>query len=139
MNCRPGSVSQHLADIGAIAYETEAEEGLVVEEGLLVEIVRPGTGDPVALGEVGEVVVTTFNPDYPFLPDRRRGGEPALTARVASCLEDRAAGLRRCALTHPRGVGGAVSEGIAVKSPTGFCGSNSAGVQDVWSREARLR
>ena len=46
------------ADLGAIAYETEAREGLVVDEGVLVEIVRPGTGDPVAPGEVGEVVVT---------------------------------------------------------------------------------
>lgn len=55
------------ADIGAIAYETEAGEGLVVEEELLVEIVRPGTGDPVAPGEVGEVVVTTFDPDYPLI------------------------------------------------------------------------
>jgi phenylacetate-CoA ligase len=55
------------ADIGAIAYETEAEEGLVLEEGVLVEIVRPGTGDPLAPGEVGEVVVTTFNPDYPLI------------------------------------------------------------------------
>ena len=55
------------ADIGAIAYETEAGEGMVVEEEVLVEIVRPGTGDPVAPGEVGEVVVTTFNPDYPLI------------------------------------------------------------------------
>ena len=55
------------ADIGVIAYETEAEEGLVVEEDVLVEIVRPGTGDPVADGEVGEVVVTTFNADYPLI------------------------------------------------------------------------
>src|SRR6185369_15014835 len=55
------------ADIGAIAYETEAEAGLVVEEELLVEIVRPGTGDPVEPGEVGEVVVTTFNPDCPLI------------------------------------------------------------------------
>jgi phenylacetate-CoA ligase len=55
------------ADIGAIAYETDAEDGLVVEEELLVEIVRPGTGDPVAPGEVGEVVVTTFNVDYPLI------------------------------------------------------------------------
>ncbi|PKO43824.1 MAG: AMP-dependent synthetase [Betaproteobacteria bacterium HGW-Betaproteobacteria-4] len=55
------------ADIGAIAYESEAEEGLVVEEEILVEIVRPGTGDPVEPGEVGEVVVTTFNPDYPLI------------------------------------------------------------------------
>lgn len=55
------------ADIGAIAYETDGEEGLVVEEDILLEIVRPGTGDPVAPGEVGEVVVTTFNPDYPLI------------------------------------------------------------------------
>jgi phenylacetate-CoA ligase len=55
------------ADIGAIAYETDAEEGLVVEEEILVEIVRPGTGDPVDPGEVGEVVVTTFSPDYPLI------------------------------------------------------------------------
>ena len=55
------------ADIGVIAYETDAEDGLVVEEELLVEIVRPGTGDPVAPGEVGEVVVTTFNVDYPLI------------------------------------------------------------------------
>lgn len=55
------------ADVGAIAYETDAEEGLVVEEGLLVEIVRPGTGDPVPRGEVGEVVVTSFSPDYPLI------------------------------------------------------------------------
>ena len=55
------------ADIGAIAYETEAEEGMVVEEDILVEIVRPGTGDPVQPGEVGEVVVTSFNPDYPLI------------------------------------------------------------------------
>jgi phenylacetate-CoA ligase len=56
------------ADLGSIAYETPAHEGLVVDEGVLVEIVRPGTGDPVAPGEVGEVVVTTlFNTDYPLI------------------------------------------------------------------------
>jgi phenylacetate-CoA ligase len=55
------------ADLGCIAYETTARSGLVVDEGVIVEIVRPGTGDPVAAGEVGEVVVTTFNPDYPLL------------------------------------------------------------------------
>jgi phenylacetate-CoA ligase len=55
------------ADIGAIAYESEAGAGLIVEEELLVEIVRPGTGDPVEPGEVGEVVVTTFNQDYPLI------------------------------------------------------------------------
>jgi phenylacetate-CoA ligase len=55
------------ADLGSIAYETEAREGLVLDEGVIVEIVRPGTGDPVALGEVGEVVVTTLNPDYPLI------------------------------------------------------------------------
>ena len=56
-----------IAEAGVIAYETEALAGMVVNEHLLVEIVRPGTGDPVPDGEVGEVVVTTFNPDYPMI------------------------------------------------------------------------
>jgi phenylacetate-CoA ligase len=55
------------ADVGLIAYETGAREGLVVDEGVLVEIVRPGTGDPVPEGEVGEVVVTVAHADYPLL------------------------------------------------------------------------
>jgi phenylacetate-CoA ligase len=55
------------ADLGLIAYETSAREGLVLDEGVIVEIVRPGTGDPVAEGEVGELVVTTLNPDYPLV------------------------------------------------------------------------
>lgn len=55
------------ADLGLIAYETSAREGLVVEENVIVEIVRPGTGDPVPDGEVGELVVTTLNPDYPLV------------------------------------------------------------------------
>ena len=55
------------ADLGNIAYESEAAEGLIVDEGVIVEIVRPGTGVPVAPGEVGEVVVTTLNPDYPLI------------------------------------------------------------------------
>ena len=55
------------ADLGLIAYETEAREGLVLDEDVIVEIVRPGTGDPVPEGEVGELVVTTLNPDYPLI------------------------------------------------------------------------
>jgi len=55
------------ADLGLIAYETSAREGLVLDEGVIVEIVRPGTGDPVPEGEVGELVVTTLNPDYPLI------------------------------------------------------------------------
>ena len=55
------------ADLGVIAYESEQSEGMVVNEGLIVEIVRPGTGEPVANGEVGEVVVTRLNADYPLL------------------------------------------------------------------------
>jgi phenylacetate-CoA ligase len=55
------------ADLGLIAYETSARQGMVVDEGVVVEIVRPGTGDPVAPGEVGEVVVTTLNPGYPLI------------------------------------------------------------------------
>jgi phenylacetate-CoA ligase len=55
------------ADVGVIAYESHAREGMIVNETMLVEIVRPGTGDPVADGEVGEVVVTSFNADYPMV------------------------------------------------------------------------
>lgn len=55
------------ADLGNIAYETDALDGMVVDEGVIVEIVRPGTGDPVPDGEVGEVLVTTLNPDYPLI------------------------------------------------------------------------
>ena len=55
------------ADAGLIAYETAARQGLVLDEGVIVEIVRPGTGDPVPEGEVGEVVVTVLNPDYPLI------------------------------------------------------------------------
>ena len=55
------------ADLGLIAYESKALEGMIIDEWLIVEIVRPGTGDPVPEGEVGEVVVTTFNQDYPLI------------------------------------------------------------------------
>ncbi|MFG6498785.1 phenylacetate--CoA ligase family protein [Sulfitobacter sp. 1A13191] len=55
------------ADLGNIAYESPAMEGLIVDEQVIVEIVTPGTGIPVAPGEVGEVVVTTLNPDYPLI------------------------------------------------------------------------
>jgi len=60
------------ADLGSIAYESAARdgtpnEGMILDEGLLLEIVRPGTGDPVPAGEVGEVVITTFNRDYPLV------------------------------------------------------------------------
>ena len=55
------------ADIGLIAYESEALEGMILDEDLILEIVRPGTGEPVTDGEVGEVVVTSFNPEYPMI------------------------------------------------------------------------
>jgi phenylacetate-CoA ligase len=55
------------ADVGTVAYETAARQGLVLDEGVIVEIVRPGTGDPVPEGEVGEVVITVLNPDYPLV------------------------------------------------------------------------
>ncbi|HEX6137685.1 MAG TPA: AMP-binding protein [Casimicrobiaceae bacterium] len=73
------------ADVGAIAYETAAREGLVIDEGVLVEIVRPGTGDPVASGEVGEVVVTTLtNTDYPLIRFGT-GDLSAVLPGVSSC------------------------------------------------------
>ncbi len=56
-----------VAEVGVIAYESAAREGMIVNEGMIVETVRPGTGDPVPDGEVGEVVVTSFNPDYPMI------------------------------------------------------------------------
>ncbi len=55
------------ADLGLIAYESEARDGLIIGEDIILEIVRPGTNDPVPDGEVGEIVVTTLNPDYPLL------------------------------------------------------------------------
>jgi phenylacetate-CoA ligase len=70
------------ADVGLIAYETRARQGLVIDEGVIVEIVRPGTDDPVAEGEVGEVVVTVLQADYPLL----RFGTGDLSAVLAgSC------------------------------------------------------
>jgi phenylacetate-CoA ligase len=56
-----------IAETGVVSYESDAREGMIVNENVILEIVRPGTGDPVADGEVGEVVVTTFNPDYPMI------------------------------------------------------------------------
>jgi phenylacetate-coenzyme A ligase PaaK-like adenylate-forming protein len=73
------------ADVGTIAYETPARDGLVVDEGVLVEIVRPGTGEPVAPGEVGEVVVTALvNTDYPLIRFGT-GDLSALLPGMSSC------------------------------------------------------
>ena len=55
------------ADLGVIAYESSAQDGLIVDEGVYLEIVRPGTGEALPDGEVGEVVVTNLNPDYPLI------------------------------------------------------------------------
>ena len=55
------------ADLGLVAYEGPPRDALIVDEAVIVEIVRPGTGTPVAPGEVGEVLVTSFNPDYPLI------------------------------------------------------------------------
>jgi len=78
------------ADVGNIAYESEAQEGLILDEGVIVEIVRPGTGEPVAEGEVGEVVVTILNEDYPLI----RFGTGDLSAILA--------GQSPCGRTAPR-------------------------------------
>jgi phenylacetate-CoA ligase len=73
------------ADLGTIAYESSAREGLIVDEGVLVEIVRPGTGDPVDPGEVGEVVVTPlYNNDYPLIRFGT-GDLSALLPGVSAC------------------------------------------------------
>jgi phenylacetate-coenzyme A ligase PaaK-like adenylate-forming protein len=72
------------AELGVIAYESEAGEGMIVNESVIVEIVRPGTGDPVPDGEVGEVVVTSFNPDYPMIR-LATGDLSALMPGVSPC------------------------------------------------------
>ena len=72
------------AELGVIAYESDAREGLIVNETVIVEIVRPGTGDPVPDGEVGEVVVTSFNPDYPMIR-LATGDLSALMAGTSPC------------------------------------------------------
>jgi phenylacetate-CoA ligase len=78
------------AELGVIAYDSEAREGMIANETVLVEIVRPGTGDPVPDGEVGEVVVTSFNPDYPMI----RLGTGDLSALMP--------GVSRCGRTNAR-------------------------------------
>ena len=72
------------ADLGLIAYETEPMGGLVVDEGVIVEILRPGTGDPVAAGEVGEVVVTTLCAEYPLIRFAT-GDLSAIAAGASAC------------------------------------------------------
>ncbi len=72
------------ADLGLIAYESAAKEGMIVDEGLIVEIVCPGTGDPVSEGEVGEVVVTTFCREYPLIRFAT-GDLSAMLAGVSPC------------------------------------------------------
>jgi phenylacetate-CoA ligase len=79
-----GSQVYASADLGCIAYESTARAGLIVDEGVIVEIVRAGTGDPVPAGEVGEVVVTTFNPDYPLL----RFGTGDLSAVIPESMSE---------------------------------------------------
>jgi phenylacetate-CoA ligase len=80
--------SYAMADVGMIAYETADEsgalEGMIVEEGVILEIVRPGTGNPVPDGEVGEVLVTVLNPDYPLIRFAT-GDMSAVLAGVSPC------------------------------------------------------
>ena len=73
-----------VAELGVISYESSAREGMIVNESVIVEIVRSGTGDPVAEGEVGEVVVTSFNPDYPMIR-LGTGDMSALMPGVSPC------------------------------------------------------
>jgi len=73
-----------IAETGVIAYESEAGNGMIVNENIVVEIVRPGTGDPVPDGDVGEVVVTSFNPDYPMVR-LATGDLSAIMPGVSSC------------------------------------------------------
>jgi len=78
------------ADLGLIAYETKAMEGLIVDERLIVEIVRPGTGEQLPPGEIGEVVVTSLNREYPLIR--------FATGDLSSLME----GQSPCGRTGPR-------------------------------------
>ncbi len=73
-----------VAEVGVIAYESDAREGMIVNEDMVLEIVRPGSGDPVPDGEVGEVVVTSFKPDYPMIR-LATGDLSAVMAGVSPC------------------------------------------------------
>ncbi len=72
------------ADLGNVAYESKAQEGMIIDEGVIVEIVIPGTGIPVEPGEVGEVIVTSLNPDYPLIRFAT-GDLSAIMAGVSPC------------------------------------------------------
>ena len=72
------------ADLGLIAYESSAREGMIVDEGIILEIVRPGTGDPVPDGDVGEVIVTALSPEYPLIRFAT-GDLSAVLSGVSSC------------------------------------------------------
>jgi phenylacetate-CoA ligase len=78
------------AELGCVAYESEAMEGMIVDEDCLIEVVLPGTGDPVAAGQVGELVVTCLNDDYPMI----RFGTGDLTAVLP--------GISPCGRTNTR-------------------------------------
>ncbi|MEX1166374.1 MAG: AMP-binding protein, partial [Hydrogenophaga sp.] len=78
------------ADLGLVAYETVARQGLMLEESVIVEIVRPGTGDPLPEGEVGELVVTSLNPAYPLI----RFGTGDLSAMMSVASPCGRTGLR---------------------------------------------
>ena len=106
------------ADLGLIAYESIAPdgsvcEGMVLDEGIIVELVRPGTGDPVAPGEVGEVVVTTLTPEYPlirfatgdlsaFCPARARAAAPTSASAAGSAAPIRPPRCAACSSTRCR-------------------------------------
>ena len=72
------------ADLGLIAYESSAREGMIVDEGIILEIVRPGTGEPVPDGDVGEVIVTALSPEYPLIRFAT-GDLSAVLLGVSSC------------------------------------------------------
>ena len=95
------------ADVGVIAYESEAVEGMIVDEGVILEIVRPGTGEVLPDGEVGEVVVTNFNEVYPMirlgtgdlsaiLPGQAHAGAPTCASRAGWAGRTRPPKSRAC-------------------------------------------
>jgi phenylacetate-CoA ligase len=115
------------ADLGLIAYESEAMDGMILDEDLILEIVRPGTGDPVTDGEVGEVVVTSFNPVYPMI----RFGTGDLSAGAAPRL----AGVRTCGSAAGSGAPTRPPRCAGCSSTPGRC-RRSCAVTRAWAGPA---
>ncbi len=129
------------ADIGVIAYESrgadgEPEEGMVLDEDIIVELVRPGTGEPVGPGEVGEVVVTTMTPEYPLI--RFATGDLSADAAAAGeAVCEPTSGSRAGSAASTRQPRFAACLSIASRSPRWLAGMRRSSAP-AWSSNGRM-